>query len=243
MNKKIRMLCFASAVVAAACASQAVDVIYSNDFESLTAGNLAGQGSWRKSLDSSPVVTTGTGINTSQVIGNSTVASGSVGAKETVPGIGETLAKGATTGAFTIDFYRENACPKFLGASIGKAGNFGHGVGLYQESNVLHFREAVDHGKDILLTKVDGTSFGTANKAWYRVTYNLDFVKNQITSVFAENLTTPGPATQLYFGAGNATYTYADEESTWDKVVIRSGVSTNNIAYLDNISLTATLTN
>jgi hypothetical protein len=237
MNKKIRMLCFASSVVAAACTSQAASsVIYSNGFESgyTTGAQLKGQDFWADLLfAASPTVIKGTGINTSQVIGNSTAANANSGVKKTVA----LDFAGATTGSFSFDLYRNGNIGGYMGVSIGSSGSKGNGIGVYGLSNVLKFRDSVGAGTIVALTDINGANVLTVNGAWSRITLNIDFANNQIISAFLTNLTTPGPATQLYFGAGNATKTYSTDESTWNQVQVRTDSSEDPTAYIDNILL------
>jgi hypothetical protein len=239
MNKKIRMLCFASSVVAAACTSQAASsVIYSNGFESgYVNGALLGQDSWAAYLTASPTVTNGTGVNTSKVIGNSTntttIATTTTGVKKTVA----LDFAGATTGSFSIDIYRNGNISGYMGASIGASTNSGNGIGVYAASNVLKYRDSVGGGTIVALTDINGNNVLTVNGAWSRITLNLDFANNQITSAWLTNLTTPGAPTQLYFGAGNATKTYLNDESSWNQLQVRTDGYGAIPAYLDNILL------
>ncbi len=245
MNKKIRMLCFASAVVAVACASQAAsDVVYSNGFESgYTAGALTGQDSWATFLGGTVPVASGVGVNTSQVLGQSTSATTAGGASRTV-----SLGLGAyKTGTFSVDFYRGSggSTVHSMYVGFGSSADRSSGIALRGTSANIMFRDGVGTGTEVLMFEAAGDSTITALNAWHRLTMNLDFQNNLITGVYIQNLTTPGPARQLYFdsAATVATKTYLVDETSWDRAYIRTGKSTDNLHFMDNISLTGTPTN
>jgi hypothetical protein len=238
MNKTTRILCLALAAVAAACTSQAAGVIYSNGFE-YTTGALTGQDSWASFLGGTVQVTSGVGTNTSQVLGKSTSTNTAGDASRTV-----SLGLGAyNTGTFSVDFYRGSGGTTVhsMYAGFGSSTNASSGIALRGTSANIEYRDGAGTGTSVLLYDAPGDSVITANGAWHRITMNLNFQSNLITGVYIQNLTTPGPATQLYFdsAATVATKTYLVDETFWNTAYIRTGKSTDNLHFIDNMSITA----
>jgi hypothetical protein len=245
MNKKIRVLCFASAVVAAACASQAAEVIYSNNFEapSYTTGDLDGQDSWVANMykSVSAQVVNGTGINTSQVLGKSTSATSAGGVSQAVSlGLGS-----YTSGSFSVDFYRSGLAPATVYAGFGNPADRNLGIAAQLNGQTFWYRDGVTTGTALVLYDRAANTFKVADNSWYRLTFNLDFVNNEITSVFAQNLTTGSAAVQLYFdsNATVANHAYVADETLWGHAYVRTGLSKDNTTFIDNITLTRTPAN
>jgi hypothetical protein len=225
------------AFLIAGTAAGSAAIIYENNFNSPTysTGNLTGQDAWVTFLDGTSTVINGTGINTSQVVGNSsTLTSGNSGGFQPV----SLSLTGATTGSFSVDMFRSNAAPTF-GAGFGSSANGNQGIAITQNSSNILYRPGVAGGTNVWITDIAGNFFQTANNSWYRITYNLDFTNNQITSAFATNLTAATAATQLYFGANIATQAYTVDEILWDRALFRTALSTSNTIGIDNIQLTA----
>jgi hypothetical protein len=128
-----------------------------------------------------------------------------------------------------------------FGYSVSNSG----GVAFMATSANIYYRPGVSAGTTVLMFEAAGDSTITALNAWHRLTMNLDFQNNLITGVYIQNLTTSGPATQLYFdsAATVATKTYLVDETSWDRAYIRTGKSTDNRHFTDNISLTGTPAN
>jgi hypothetical protein len=237
MNKKIKSMWIASVVIAAAFASQA-SLIYSNGFE-YTTGALTGQDSWVSWLGGTVQVTNGTGVNTSQVLGRSLSSITTNGASKAVSlGLGS-----YNSGTFSVDFYRGLAgtTTHSMYAGFGSSTNNSSGIALRGTSSNIEFRDGAGTGTSVLLYEAANDSIITAYQAWHRITMNLNFQNNLITGVYIQNLTTPGPATQLYFdsAATVATRTYLVDETFWNTAYIRTGKSTDNVHFIDNMSITA----
>jgi hypothetical protein len=238
LKKRTRILYLTVAAVAVACASQAASSgVYSNGFE-YTTGALTGQGSWASFLSGTVQVTNGAGVNTSQVLGKSTSATTAGGASNNV-----TLGLGAyNTGTFSVDFYRASggSTVHSMYAGFGSSTNASSGIALRGTSANIAFRDGAGTGTEVLLYEAASDSTITALNAWERLTMTLDFQNNLITGVYIQNLTTPAPARQLYFdsAATVATRTYLVDETFWNTAYIRTGKSTDNVHFIDNMSLT-----
>jgi hypothetical protein len=214
-------------------------VVYSNGFESgYTAGALTGQDSWATFLGGTVPVASGVGVNTSQVLGQSTSATTAGGAIRTV-----SLGLGAyNTGTFSVDFYRGSGgtTTHTMYAGFGYSVSNSGGVAFMATSANIYYRPGVSAGTTVLMFEAAGDSTITAIGAWERLTMNLDFQNNLITSVYIQNLTTLAPARQLFFdsAATVATQTYLVDETSWNTAYIRTGKSTDNPHFIDNMSLT-----
>jgi hypothetical protein len=219
-------------------------VLFEENFNSMSNGTLSGQGGWTLGTTNSPSIVTGPGAfspaNTSKVVRNSTSATtGNTWANYALtPSFGAN-----TTGVLSVDLGRGGASANstITGVSFtnnGSATGVG-GVGFGLLSTQLKFlQNGVSTAGNTLMTDISGTSFSASPNIWYRLEANLNFTTNTITSVFVTNLSTSATS-QVYFGAGNATMSYSTDEVNWNRVIIRTGLSTETIAYLDNISLTA----
>jgi hypothetical protein len=222
--------------------------IYLENFNSPTynTGNLSSQNSWGNFLDGSSRIFSNTQANSglvsaSQFAGNSSVLSGTssgTGATKTV-----SLELGNVTAAsFSVDLFRSGASPTY-GAGFGSSSGAGRfeGVSILQNSSNIQFRSGVASGANaIFMTDVNGNSINTSNNCWTRVTFNLDFTNNVITSAYIQNLSSGSTSTQIYFGANTPTMAYTIDESTWDRIALRTGYSGANEVGIDNITLTAT---
>jgi hypothetical protein len=221
--------------------------IYLEDFNSYNSDNLSGQNSWSALLGNSSRIfsnTTATQalpaiVPASNFAGNSTATSGlNSGAIKTI----SMSLGGATAASFSVDLFRSGPSPAF-GAGFGSSTGLGgfEGVSILQQNSNIYFRSGVASGANpMLMTDSLGNSIQTANNTWNRVTFNLDFASNTITSAFIENLSIGSPSTQIYFGAGNQSMSYSFDESTWNRIAIRSGIAGSNEVGIDNIRLTAT---
>jgi hypothetical protein len=241
MNKKTKSIGIALVAILVAGVSQA-SLIYSNGFE-YTTGALTGQGSWASFLSGTVQVTNGAGVNTSQVLGKSTSATTLGGASNNV-----SLGLGAyNTGTFSVDFYRGSGgtTTHSMYVGFGSSTNNSSGIALRGTSANIAFRDGAGTGTEVLMHDAVNDSTITALNAWERLTMTLDFQNNLITGVYIQNLTTPAPARQLYFdsAATVATKTYLVDETSWDRAYIRTGKSTDNLHFMDNISLTGTSAN
>jgi hypothetical protein len=237
MNKKIKSIGIALVAILVAGVSRA-DLIYSNGFE-YTTGALTGQGSWASYLSGTVQVTNGVGVNTSQVLGKSTSATTAGGASNNVS-LGLSAYK---TGSFSVDFYRTSGGGTTthtnyagFGYSVSNSG----GVAVMSTSANIYYRPGAGTGTSVLMYEALNDSTITAIGAWERLTMNLDFQNNLITSVYIQNLTTLAPARQLFFdsAATVATQTYLVDETSWNTAYIRTGKSTDNPHFIDNMSLT-----
>jgi hypothetical protein len=238
MNKKTKSIGIALVAILVAGVSQAT-LVYSNDFESYTAGNLVGQDSWATSGGApSPRVTTGVGSNTSKVLGATTSTVTIANASRNVSlGLGS-----YTSGTFSVDFYRGAGTPEQqMYAGFGYSVSNSGGVAFYATSANIYYRPGASAGTSVLMYDAVNDSTITAINAWERLTMNLDFQNNQITSVYIQNLTTPAPARQLFFNSAAtvATQTYLVDETNWDRAYARTGLSTQREHYMDNLSLSA----
>jgi hypothetical protein len=239
MKREIKGVWLASVAVMMACAGQAAESIYSNDFESYTAGNLRTQDSWGQYVNSaSPQVTTGKGNNTSKVLGPSTSATESGNALRTVK-LG--LAS-YNTGTFSVDLFRGAAGTTIhkMYAGFGSSSDLTSGIAIYATSGNLQIRDGASTGTFYKLRDAAGSSVVTDFDKWMRVTVELDFQNNLITKVSVQNLDTL-VTKQLYFDSAGAqaTKAYLVDEAKWDRAYIRTGLSTDNAHYIDNLSLTA----
>jgi hypothetical protein len=212
---------------------------YTNSFESgYVPGALTGQDGWASYLGGTVQVTNGTGVDSSQVLSRSASSTVNGGASRAV-----LLNLGTfSTGIFSVDFYRGGggSTVHSMYAGIGSSTNSSSGIALRGSSANIMYRDGAATGTEVLLYEAAGDSTITAIGAWHRLTMNLDFQNNLITGVYIQNLTTPAPARQLFFdsAATVATRTYLVDETFWNTAYIRTGISTANPHFIDNMSLT-----
>jgi hypothetical protein len=238
MNKKTKSIGIALVAILVAGVSQAT-LVYSNDFESYTAGNLVGQDSWATSGGApSPRVTTGVGSNTSKVLGATTSTATTANAYQDVSlGLGS-----YTSGTFSVDFYRGagGTTTHKMYAGFGYSVSNSSGIAIYSTSGNLQIRDGASTGTFYTLRDSAGATVVTDFAKWMRVTVELDFQNNLITGVYAQNLESL-VTKQLYFDSSGqqATKSYLVDETNWDRAYARTGLSTDNVHFMDNLSLSA----
>ena len=240
MKFKSTLLAIFTGLFAMSAASAAV--VYSENFNSYSTGNLTGQGSWTNSpAFFSSVATVGnatTGVNTTNAAARGTGISAAGAFAPVSLGLGS-----YTSGTFQMDVMKAPGTSTIYMAGFG-VGSTSTAFSFGLSSNTFLFRQGVAEGTSLSLYSAPSTLITTTDSSWYRITANIDFTgsNSTITGVTVQNLTTAGSPFTAYFNsaANQTTLALASDETTWDRAYVRVGASTETgIGYVDNLQFTA----
>jgi len=235
------LLCGLAATSILWCVNPAqATVIVNENFNSLSADNLNGQGGWAllTGITSAPQVTTGVGINTTKVVGQATTGTTAAVARNTSYFSAGTLTGSETAVTLTFDVYAD------VGGSIeffGIGGTYGSGYSPSAQFGIMSGNWAVRgenygtisnpvNSSNVILTP-------TLDK-WYSVQSVWNLSSGTVTLAI-KNLTDGETSyTPLYFNAAQTQSTVAmsfTNISSWNSAYVRSSNSSNGAGYLDNL--------
>lgn len=240
MNKisSLRNIIFALLFfIASAIGMHASMIIFSDDFESYTLGELSGQGGWTHVSNGRVQVQNGPAgsVNTSQVIGSQTGTATSVRVDQTVNYDFGSF----PLGSLSFDFYRTGTAGTPYSGVGTRASSTSHGMAFIVSSGALEYRQAVDTGVSTTLTNIDGGSISISSSTWYRLEAIFDVNTDIITEVWLQNLTAGSSPERLYFGAATPTLTMTTSVSAWDQLRIRTPDEDRSNIMFDNVVVAA----